>query len=328
MGACWVVTDGVAGHENQALGLAEAIARLHPNSITVKRVAIADPWRRLPASLWGDPFTRLDRVGAMLRPPFPDLWIGCGRTSAPFGAAVRRRAPETFVVHLQDPQLPLDRFDLVAPPRHDGLKGANVVPTLGAPNRIVSERLRADAERFARETPPPRSPRVVVLVGGALKGRRIDARGEDRLVDGLRRLADAGAGLMISPSRRTSPRLVDRLASLRDAVGATVWSGDRLGGLDNPYHAFLGLADLAVVTADSVSMASEAATAGLPVYIHYWSENRRAGLRDKHRAFHRALEAAGAARPFDGAINSWAYEPLRETERLAGVVVDRWRNQR
>ncbi|NIV88419.1 MAG: hypothetical protein GWN35_16725, partial [Actinobacteria bacterium] len=35
----------------------------------------------------------------------------------------------------------------------------------------------------------------------------------------------------------------------------------------NPYPAILGLAAAAIVTGDSVNMASEAATAGLPLHV-------------------------------------------------------------
>lgn len=54
----------------------------------------------------------------------------------------------TFVVQTQDPGARLDRFDLVVPPEHDGLTGANVFPILGAPNRITPEKLALDLARF------------------------------------------------------------------------------------------------------------------------------------------------------------------------------------
>jgi mitochondrial fission protein ELM1 len=40
---------------------------------------------------------------------------------------------KTFVVQTQDPRAPLDRFDLVIPPQHDGLTGPNVFPILAPP---------------------------------------------------------------------------------------------------------------------------------------------------------------------------------------------------
>ena len=45
----WAVSDGRAGIENQVLGLAEAVARLTPTEVTVKRLAfkpLFDRWLR------------------------------------------------------------------------------------------------------------------------------------------------------------------------------------------------------------------------------------------------------------------------------------------
>jgi uncharacterized protein len=47
---------------------------------------------------------------------------------------------------------------------------------------------------------------------------------------------------------------------------------------------------------------------------------RRANGRDKFSRFHNILEASGRIRPFNGKIESWSYEPLREMERVAGLV--------
>jgi mitochondrial fission protein ELM1 len=90
----WVVSDGRAGIENQALGLAEAIQRLMPAEITVKRVRWRAVFDRLPSAL---------KIPAMLDPasdaPFPsddeawpDLWIATGRATLPLSLAVRRRS--------------------------------------------------------------------------------------------------------------------------------------------------------------------------------------------------------------------------------------------
>ena len=67
----WVVSDGRAGIESQALGVAEAVARLRPAEIVVKRVRWRRPLRRLPTRLIAfpqaardpasDPFRRIAR---------------------------------------------------------------------------------------------------------------------------------------------------------------------------------------------------------------------------------------------------------------------------
>jgi mitochondrial fission protein ELM1 len=124
----------------------------------------------------------------------------------------------------------------------------------------------------------------------------------------LTRLAVDGAGLLITPSRRTPPAVVDRLAGLVTGLGGWVWPG--VG--ENPYPAVLGLAEATVVTADSVNMACEAAVTGRPVFVSPVDR-----LDPKLARFHADMEAAGVTRPFDGVLAQWTYPPLREADRVA-----------
>ncbi|GAB4517550.1 MAG: mitochondrial fission ELM1 family protein [Amphiplicatus sp.] len=322
---CWVVSDGRAGMENQALGLAEAIARRTPLRIETKRIAVDAPWRALPRALWGDPFARLSPGGARLDAPFPDLWIACGRISVPFSIAVRKRSARTFVVQTQAPRAPLASFDLVVPPEHDGLEGPNVFPILGAPNRLAPSLIEEHARRLASALAHLPAPRVAVLVGGPNRAYRFSARTRERFADGLRALAGGGAGLMITTSRRTEDETrAAILAALKDAPHF-FWKGEAVAGLDNPYFGMLGLADHVIVTADSVNMATEAAITGKPVHVFALDRAPLARRANKFERFHRALAERGASRPFSGALESWRYEPLDETSRAADETIRRLR---
>ncbi|HWW11395.1 MAG TPA: ELM1/GtrOC1 family putative glycosyltransferase [Brevundimonas sp.] len=44
---------------------------------------------------------------------------------------------------------------------------------------------------------------------------------------------------------------------------------------------------------------------------------------DKFARLHADLRERGAARPFDGALESWSYEPLTETDRAARVIMEK-----
>lgn len=321
--ACWVVTDGRAGIENQALGLAEAVARLTPLDITVKRIAVRAPWARLPRALWGDPFARLSPAGALLRPPYPALWIGCGRLSTPFTAAMRLRAPQTFTVQIQAPRMRTGAFDLVAPPLHDGLRGPNVFAILGAPTRVTRARLDADAAALAPALAGLPSPRIAVLLGGPNRAYRIGARRAAAIAAALSGLAADGAGLMVTASRRTPPALAEAAKRALEPYTHYFWDGAPVAGLDNPYFGLLGLANHILVTEDSVNMAAEAAMTGAPVHVLALDRPLFGSDDAKFRAFHAALEKRGAARRFDGALDAWTYEPLDETARIAAEVVRR-----
>jgi len=310
---CWLLTDGKVGMENQCLGLAEALGILP----VVKRIRVRFPWRHLTPHLWVAPFAALDPAGDALAPPWPDLLIASGRVTVALSRAIRRASKgRCFTVQIQNPTVGLGDFDLVIAPAHDRLRGANVLETRGGLHRVTPERLADAAAAFAPRLAHLPRPRVAVLVGGNNKAYRFDAEAADRLGRQLADLArETGAGLMVTPSRRTgaeSTRILrDRLAGLP----AEIWDG----GGDNPYYAYLALADAVVATCDSVNMISEACSTGKPVHVVALDGPGSA----KFRRFHRSLEADGLTRPFRGRIETWTYPPLDDMTVLADAIRDR-----
>ncbi|MGB0631995.1 MAG: mitochondrial fission ELM1 family protein [Alphaproteobacteria bacterium] len=309
----WVLTDGKAGHTNQCLGLAAALG-IHPD---IKRVAPGFPWSRLPPQLWLNPLRAADPDGDQLVPPWPDMVIAAGRrTVAPALAIKSASGGRAFLVQVQDPAGRRARFDLIAAPRHDGLTGDNVIQTAGALTGITEAALTRAAGRFADTLATLPRPLVAVLIGGSNGKYRMTERTTADLAAGLKRLSDAhGAGLAITASRRTGEENEARLRA--GLAGTAWWFWDGRG--DNPYLGLLALADAIVVTADSVSMVSEACSTGKPVYV--------AGLEggsDKFDRFHAHLRDRGMTRPFDGTLESWTYEALRDTEIVAAEVARRY----
>ncbi len=306
---CWVMTDGRAGNENQCLGLAEAVGL----PVTVKRIALGAPWKWLPPPLVLAPRRGLARGSDAIVPPWPRLLIAAGRHSVATAAAVRRAANgDTFAVQVFRPGLALDRFDLVVAPRHDRLSGANVIATRGSLHRVTPQRLAAEAERFRDRIAALPRPLVAVLVGGSNSCYRMTPETTRRLADRLHDLCrDTGAGLAITPSRRTGAENERILRQRLGDVAAEIWDGHG----DNPYFGYLGLADAIVVTCDSVNMVSEACATGKPVHVYELE-----GGNDKFRRFHQGLRDDGITRPFLGRLESWSYEPLDDTARVATEI--------
>ena len=308
-----VVTDGRAGIQNQALGLAEAISRLAPATIEVVRVAWKAPFGPLPAG-WKMPAMLAQGHEALA--PGCDIWIGCGRASLPLALAVRRRQPRPFVVQIQDPRLPPRRFDLVVAPAHDGLEGDNVFEILGAPHRVTPARLAEAAPAFADRLANLPRPRLAAMIGGRSKAFDLTPAHAANLGRQIAHAVAAARGaLLLTFSRRTPP---DAEAAMRAALAETpgwIWDGQG----ENPLFAFLETADHVLVTEDSANMATEAASTGKPVHILPMVPRRPSA---KFARLREALEASGAARPFDPALPVWSYTPLDETRRAAAAVLE------
>jgi len=308
--SCWVLSEGMAGTENQCLALAAALG-LTP---AIKRAAANTPWRWLGAAMAALPPEFLAQGHDSLAPPWPDLVIASGRKCAGLALAIQRASRgRTFTVFVQNPRLGLARFDLIVAPRHDGITGANIITTRGALSRVDAAALNSAAAEFAPAFADLPRPLVACLIGGASRRHRLTPADGRALGEALAKLsAETGCGLLITSSRRTPE---PSFAALEVALGgapAYIWRGEGA----NPYLGFLALADTILVTGDSVSMVSDACASGKPVHILPVTGRRSA----RFSRFFAALEADGAVRPFTGSVENWDYEPLNDCALAAGEI--------
>lgn len=321
----WVVTDGKPGMENQCLGLAEALVTAGDRSggasaafgpPAVKRIAPRFPWSSLPPQFWVAPLLAPGGSGDRLTPPWPDILIATGRQTVAPALAIRKASGgRTFCVQIQNPVFGRDRFDLLAVPAHDRITGANVIECRGALHRVTPAKLGAEADRFRATLARLPRPLVAVLIGGSNRQYRMTEAVTRKLAADLKALCGHhGAGLAVTASRRTG---ADNEAILHAALAdcpAYLWDGTG----DNPYFGLLGLADAIAVTADSVSMVSEACATGKPVYVIGLD-----GGSAKFERFHAGLRDAGITRPFDGTLETWSYDPPNDTAAVAAEIIRR-----
>jgi mitochondrial fission protein ELM1 len=308
----WAVSDGRAGIEAQALGLAEAVARLRPAEIDVKRIAWKGGLGRLPTSLI-PPSRRLLKPGSGIAPPWPDIWIAAGRATLPLS---RRMKGRSFVVQTQHPHGRLDAFDLVVPPLHDELAGDNVFPIVGAPNRLTPQKLAEEYARWRHRLEDCPRPRVAVIVGGKSKAFDLPAAEAAAMARRIARAIEAAGGsLLLSFTRRTPPDARRAMTDILGALSGVIW--DDRG--ENPYFAFLAAADAILITEDSTNLATDAAATGKPVYVLPLPGGSR-----KFRRFHQDLAGLDITRPFEDRFETWAYAPLSETDRAAREILRRY----
>ena len=308
--SAWVLHDGKAGMASQALGLAEATGF----PFVEKPLAIRRPWAWLPPQLWIAPLRAAVVEGGALRPPWPDLVIGCGRNAALPALAIRRASGgRTIAAQIQDPRVGRGEFDMLFVPEHDRLRGSRIFVTRGAIHRVTAARLDAERRRFPALEKLPR-PIVGVLIGGSNRTYRLDLRRLDEIATAVAlAVRTTGGSVVLTPSRRTGAAGLALLRERLSGLPAAIWDGSG----DNPYFAYLAVADTFLVTADSVSMVSEAAATGKPVHILELD-----GGDAKFARFHAAMREAGIARPFAGRIERWTYAPPDDTARAGAALRD------
>jgi len=305
--ACLVVSDGRRGIENQALGLAEALARVRKTEITKHVVTQRSIFKALPPQMQFKLKPKPKDYGIKNT---PKIAIGCGRQAiAPLMALKKAQGTDIFTVYVQDPRINPKHFDLVIAPEHDGVSGANVETMIGSPNRITAQKLKQETEKFAPQLGKLPNPRVAVLIGGTSKSHKLTREIHQNHMQAICALAEQGMSIMLTTSRRTPEWAVEDYRKItKDRKQVWVW--DNKG--ENPYFAFLGGADTILVTEDSTNMLTESCATGKPVFTL-----PMAGDAGKFEKLYETLGNRCHVVPFTGTITANPYAALNETSRIA-----------
>ena len=324
----WAVSDGRAGNAAQVRAILQALGetrrwiqiahiqgenhRSHPLVLTPRI-----PWTWLPADKWPSPLKSLPKgQREQLSPPWPTIWVAAGRRSAALTRAVHEwSGGKTFTIQILDPRVSPDNFDLLVTPAHDEVSGENVVKTIGSPSYFAPDMIEEAGQAFA-DLADEHGKSAIVILGGNSQTHTFTEAAAERLEAQLRLLSGKGWRLRITTSRRTPVPVIARFRSMADEIGARFWAGPEDG--ENPYLAWLIFSDVAIVTEDSSNMLSDAAWHGLPVHIA-----RLNGQSSKFDRLHKSMIEHGAARWFEGALETWSYPSLREADRVADIIVQK-----
>ena len=294
----WILADDRAGNVNQLLGIVEALGEPYE-----RKDIRYNKWVKLPNFLRGASFVGITKESkACLIAPYPEVILSAGRRSFPVALCIKKLSGgKTKIVQLMNPgKLEEKKADLLILPQHDNYSGnaKNVMQVLGTPHRVTPEKLAKEKKHWAPIFKKYPTPRISALVGGATKDKSFTLSHAHQLVESIKALNPAS--LLVTTSRRTPPEIVDYLKKELPNPKFFYRFGDKT---ENPYFGLLSMADMLVVTGDSMSMCSECAGAGVPVVIFAPTEM----VGEKHARFHQALYQQGYAVP----TGSWPHPPKK-----------------
>jgi mitochondrial fission protein ELM1 len=298
-----ILSDGIRGHVNQSRGVARWLSRLAGSGVheleiprlsgTRRFFALKIRSRKLPsadkdsAHRWlkeSGGLVLCDEVGRICDEFAVSgadlLFLSAGSSAAPFTLALARFFGGRAATVMTPSVLGTGPFDFAIVPAHDfPPESPNVFQTLGAPNAIDPGDLKREADVLLQRYPSPAGKKWGVLIGGNDANYRVTPEWVRRRIRPLAEQAMIqGADLFVTTSRRTAPETEEALLEL--SAEFPVFRMLLLASKDpwNPVPGILGVCDEVFCTEDSVSMVSEAATAGFRVRL--LRVERKNGVKD------------------------------------------------
>ena len=256
----WALLGAHPGDNDQIIALAQALAL----PFEVKQLEY-NRFRSLGPRLLGSSLISLTRRSRerILAEPAPDLTISAGHRSVAVVRALRHRSGgRTRSIHVGFPRVSAARFDLViATPQYPIPDHPHLLRIPYALTGAATAAAGAADVTMLAELPQPRH---LLVVGGPTLYWNID---EPALLQTLgKMLADAtrdGGSVLVTTSPRTPVMLAAAIARSLDASQTPLLL--TAPGEAPSYPSLLAAADSIRVTADSVSMISDAIWTGKPV---------------------------------------------------------------
>ncbi len=241
----------------EALGLPYEIKRIVPR----KKYIFGKP--RFRPTLRHLDMDRSD----ILKPPWPELVMTIGRRPAMAALWVKRQSKGvTKVVLIGRPRRGIRNYALViVPPQYIVPKWDNIIsldyPLVRRDQKEIEKHVCEWRDKLQTMTRPI----TAVFVGGPTKPFLFDEHVARDISRQVTRFCCEGS-IFVVTSRRTPKEVADALQDSLNGRALFYRWGDPESG--NPYIALLGSADRFVVTGDSISMMTEVACVGKPLFIY------------------------------------------------------------
>ncbi len=302
-----VLSDGKAGHLNQSLAVSEALAQYRrgqglpdeETQVKVVEVKFKNPiLRKLFQTVYflgaGNPWFEQSWMNLCLdEKTLADLWaapadifISCGSSIAGVSLALKRDLKAKAAIVMKPP-FGAGRFDAVIAPLHDKITpSANVfiterVLSLANPKKALDEARKLKDELGLEEG----CRTLGVLIGGDTEDVQFSKEIFEKNTDDLLRLAKGqNLKIFVTTSRRTPPwadEILKEKFSDRGICPLLVIANEK--NRPGVVNAILGLCESVVVTAESMSMVSEAIASGKRVMV--FTPFKADELKPKYKRF-------------------------------------------
>ena len=180
--------------------------------------------------------------------------ISCGRKSViPSIYFKKNSKKKVFNIHIQDPKVSLDNFDVVVAPQHDNLSGNNVISTKGAIHYLSIQEINENKGYLSNKIKPAKEV-VALILGGPNKYYKFTKENiKNVFLKITENFIKKNFQLIIVPSIRTPKDIIKFANEYFGKDHLVINEVDK-----KAYLSALGLSKFLVVTCDSSSMISEA----------------------------------------------------------------------
>ena len=300
-----LLTQGMHGMVSQVEGLAKALGLSYKH----QKIELKSFWNLIPPKI--SPISE-----NLVKNKFVcdcKIIISCGRKSViPSIALKKRLGNQIFNIHIQDPKVSYEHFDLIVSPEHDHLKGENIINTTGAIHYLTKKEINNNSKYLGIEK-DKRKELVAFIIGGPNKYYNYSEKQIHELFNKVKTLFTPDKfKIIVIPSYRT-PENILKIAFNTFSINHHV-----VKNIDKKaYLSALAISNYIVVTCDSTSMISEAAMTGKPVYIAMMKSFKPTG---RFKKFYSQLKDLGITRELEDRVESWSYNSLNEVNRIAPIV--------
>jgi KDO2-lipid IV(A) lauroyltransferase len=208
----------------------------------------------------------------------PDIVISCGSSIAPINYIISKENLAKSMVVLRPSILSTKRFDLVIMPRHDRPpKVKKVVVTEGVLNLIDEEYLESQAAGLTPQVKIQKDLVLGLLLGGDTKDFRLSTELLKPVISQIKLFLEKYDGeILITTSRRTKQEvenLIRQEFKYYSRCKLLIIANER--NIPEAVGGILGLSKIVVVSPESISMISEAASSADYIIVFNSQINKR-----------------------------------------------------